>query len=95
MSERDQFSYEDVGGEMAQTIYLQDQALLMKPGTLQGEEWQVWALGTTERICDSLAEGITFKELARFAKKDLGVTNGRQFVGNAAGFLCPQHLDRF
>ncbi|QBX56077.1 hypothetical protein EXE58_11790 [Nocardioides seonyuensis] len=95
VSERDQFEYDGVDDETAQTLYLQDQLLLMKSGTLRGEEWTVWVLGTTERICESFDEGVTLKEMARFAKRELGVTDGRQFVGNAAGFACPQHLSRF
>jgi len=93
VSDRDRYSYDGVDDETAQALYLQDQAMLRDRRALKGQEWEVFVLGTTRRICKSLEQGVPFDDLVEFVSENVAVTNARQFVGNAAGYACPQALN--
>jgi hypothetical protein len=93
-SDRDRYSYDGVDDKTALSLNLQNQELLRDSRALGGQEWDVFVRETTTRICESLDQGQTFDSMVNFASKNFAVTDARQFVGNAVGYLCPQHLDR-
>lgn len=79
--------------KFAQQLYLQDQTHLRRPRALSGDQWRVFVLETMQRICDNLRDGVPFDVMVRFVDKNLAVTDAQEFVGNAAGYLCPDYLD--